>query len=523
MISVIMLTYNREQFVGRAIESILNQHYAEFEFIIVDNGSEDRSGEIAREYAGKDTRIRVLRIPKSNIGTGRNAGLDAARGEYITFIDDDDTAEPDMLGFLYRLAKENDADIALCGSTKEVNGEILPNCVFDEKLVMTPEEAVTALLQRKKYNAAMPSKLMRRELFDQIRFKTEGKYDDISVVYKYFAAANRVVAHGIPLYCFWRHPGNNSAFTTNDSLLTPEQLEEYFAAFRERTQYLSQKLPKIADYAKYSEWSYLISMCNKISKNHLENCARQLEFIKKELAEHYAEFYYSPYIEDFERELMRNYIRACGEDSTEAERTEAERTEVEIKKSGVICDSSARLLVTPEAAIDMDKSASMRLHADFHVNCNQFRGGSACSYLKLRKGAVLEVNGTFRMFYNSTIQVFEDAKLSLGKGYMNTDSLIACSKQITIGDGVAIARGVYIYDGDHHDILNDSGEVCNPAKEIVIGNHVWIGAGAMILKGVTIGDGAVIAAGAVVTHDVPAKCMAAGNPAVIIRRDVTWK
>ena len=308
MISVIMLTYNRENMVGRAIESILNQTYRDFEFIIVDNGSDDRSGDIAETYASRDDRIKVIHIPKSNIGTGRNTGLDAATGEYITFIDDDDTAEPDMLEFLYGLAKEQDADISLSGSIKEVNGEFLPNCVFDEKLVMTPEEAVVTLLKRKKYNAAMPSKLMRRELFDKIHFRTEGKYDDITVVYKYFAEAKKVVAYGLPKYCFWRHSGNNSAFTTNDLLLTPEQLDEYFEAFRERTEYLSEKLPDIADYAQYSEWSYMISMCNKIEKNHLEQCSKQLAFVKRELTEHYEEFYNSPYIEEFEKEFMRKYI-----------------------------------------------------------------------------------------------------------------------------------------------------------------------------------------------------------------------
>ncbi len=307
-ISVIMLTYNREALVGRAIESILVQTMPNFEYIIVDNGSSDKSGEIAEEYAKKDGRIRVVHIPRSNIGTGRNVGLDMAKGEYITFIDDDDTAAPDMLEFLYKLAKEQDADIALCGSTKEVNGGILPNCVFDEKLLMTAEEAVVTLLKRKKYNAAMPSKLFKRELFEHIRFRTEGKYDDISVVYKYFAEAKRVAAHGLPKYCFWRHPGNNSAFTTNDLLLTPEQLNEYFEAFRERTEYLSEKRPAIADYARYSEWSYMISMCNKIEKNHLENCKEQLVFVRRELAEHYEEFYNSPYIEEFEKEFMRKYI-----------------------------------------------------------------------------------------------------------------------------------------------------------------------------------------------------------------------
>lgn len=308
-VSVIMLTYNREALVGRAIESVLAQTMKEFEYIIVDNGSTDKSGKIAEKYAKKDARIRVLHIPKSNIGTGRNAGLDAARGEYVTFLDDDDTAEPDMLEFLYRLAKEAEADISVCGSTKEVDGVFLPNCVFEEKLVLTPEEAVVMLLKRKKIKTGMPAKLVKRKLFEELRFPEEGRYEDIRTTYKYFAKANCVVAQGSPKYRVLRHAGNNSAFTTDDMLLTPEQLDEYFDAFRERTEYLSARLPKIADYARYSEWSYMISMCNKISKNKLASCQKQLEFVKKELTAHYEEFYESPYIEEFEREFMRKYIR----------------------------------------------------------------------------------------------------------------------------------------------------------------------------------------------------------------------
>lgn len=307
-VSVIMLTHNREELVTHAIESVLAQTMREFEFIIVDNGSWDRSGMIADQYAEKDDRIRVLHIRESTIGAGRNAGLNIARGEYITFLDDDDSLDDDALDFLYRLSTDEDADISICGSTKKVNGVEIPNCVFNEKLVMTPEEGIVTLLKRKKYSAGMPAKLFKRNLFDEIRFATNRRFEDIHTTYKYFAEAKKVVAYGIPKYRILRHDGNNSGFTTNDKLLTPEQLDEYFEAFRERTVYLTEKLPTIADYAQYSEWSYMISMCNKIEKNHLDNCRKQLEFVKKELTEHYEEFYESPYIEEFEREFMRKYI-----------------------------------------------------------------------------------------------------------------------------------------------------------------------------------------------------------------------
>lgn len=119
-ISVIMLTYNRQELVGRAIESVLTQTFTDFEYIIVDNGSTDMGGVIADEYALKDGRIKVIHRERGNIGSGRNAGLDAATGEYITFIDDDDFVESDFLDFLYKLAVENNADVSICGANKEV-------------------------------------------------------------------------------------------------------------------------------------------------------------------------------------------------------------------------------------------------------------------------------------------------------------------------------------------------------------------------------------------------------------------
>ena len=179
MISVIMLTYNREQYIARAIEAILGQTYADFEFVIVDNGSGDQSGKIADGYARKDTRIKVLHIEKSSIGHGRNIGIANARGEYIAFVDDDDVAAPDMLEFLYQLVQENHADIAICGAQKDVNGEILPHSMWDEYCIWSAADAVTELLKRKRNNAGLPTKLVKRTLFEQIPFKEDCKYEDI--------------------------------------------------------------------------------------------------------------------------------------------------------------------------------------------------------------------------------------------------------------------------------------------------------------------------------------------------------
>ena len=299
MISVIMLTYNREQFIGRAVESILKQTYRDFEFIIVDNGSTDRSGQIADEYAGKDSRVRVIHRERGNIGSGRNTGLDAARGEYIAFIDDDDWAEPDFLEFLLDLIQENAADVSICGAADKA---------FDEKRLMAAEEALIELMWRKKYNMAFPTKMFRRELTETLRFPEEGSYDDIALMYRLLAGAKRVVYHGLPKYTFYRHPGNNSAWTTNHGLLTPETLEEYLRAYRTRTEWLSRLFPNSAAAFRYFEWSFMISMVEKVTRLGLTDCNTLREHMVQELWSDREEFLECPEILDFEIKWMKEYI-----------------------------------------------------------------------------------------------------------------------------------------------------------------------------------------------------------------------
>jgi acetyltransferase-like isoleucine patch superfamily enzyme len=129
------------------------------------------------------------------------------------------------------------------------------------------------------------------------------------------------------------------------------------------------------------------------------------------------------------------------------------------------------------------------------------------------------VHGDFSLHSGCRVVVSEGASLELGSGYVNSGSSILCYHAIKIGHDVMIAESVTIRDSDSHRIL-DGRHV--PSKPIEIGDHVWIGTNAMILKGVTIGDGAIVAAGAVVTKDIPPRALAGGVPATIIRNDVEW-
>ncbi len=186
---------------------------------------------------------------------------------------------------------------------------------------------------------------------------------------------------------------------------------------------------------------------------------------------------------------------------------------------------SAHLHVHNYSLINLAKSATITLPEKGALDINVLnikRDKIRPCTLWMGENAQLISKG-FTMYEGAAIVVVDGGKLTLGhNSYMN-ESLIQCANSITIGDDCAIAGDVLIQDTDFHPILDEKGNEKPVSKPIVIGNHVWICAKATILKGVTIGDGAIIAAGAVVTKDVPARCVVAGNPAKVVRENVIWK
>ncbi len=145
--------------------------------------------------------------------------------------------------------------------------------------------------------------------------------------------------------------------------------------------------------------------------------------------------------------------------------------------------------------------------------------------LYVAKGASLEV-GAFDIYAGSRININEGAILKMGSGYMNYDCVIDVFSSVSIGHGVVISERVVIRDSDNHTICEAGSEVENLSKSIAapiaIEDHVWIGMNALILKGVTIGEGSIIAAGSVVNKDVPPHCLVGGVPAKVIKTGVSW-
>lgn len=307
IISVIMPTYNRANRLKDTVESVLAQSFDSYELIIINDGSEDNTSEICTRYAEKEQKIKFINYEKNKGASyARNIGIKESKGEFITFVDDDDIVDKEMLDFLYNLAIQYIADISICGCCYGHEERISPKYIFDELMILDKVEGLNELLKREKYNSSNPNKLFRKELFQNVNY-IEGKLvDDIHVIYKLFAQANRVVAKGKPLYTYMRHGKNNSTPLENN-IWTPELLREYINMQKERVKYLTKYVPQITDRVKYSEWSYYISMCHKINNSNNWICQTEYNTMIKILKENKSEFLNSPFTTEEEKNMIEIY------------------------------------------------------------------------------------------------------------------------------------------------------------------------------------------------------------------------
>lgn len=115
-VSIVVAVYNLEKYLPRCLDALVNQTLQEIEILCVDDGSTDSAPQIIDEYAIKyPEKVKAFHKPNGGEFTTRNYGLERATGEYVTFVDTDDYVEPNWAEKLYIAAKENDADLAVCG------------------------------------------------------------------------------------------------------------------------------------------------------------------------------------------------------------------------------------------------------------------------------------------------------------------------------------------------------------------------------------------------------------------------
>lgn len=177
----------------------------------------------------------------------------------------------------------------------------------------------------------------------------------------------------------------------------------------------------------------------------------------------------------------------------------------------------SNLVLEGRVSIKFDVGSRMVLNNRLTLGYNSITKANGETKIRLDENAKIIINGDARIFYGGDVYLFKDAVLTIGNSYINSNCTLRVTNKVIIGNGCAIAWNVSIMDSEFHCIdgkLN--------ASPIIIEDHVWVGANSTILPGVTVGYGAIVAAGAVVKDNVPPKCLVAGIPARIIKENVEW-
>ncbi len=201
-ISVIVPVYKVEAYMHDCINSVLEQTYQDFEMILVDDGSPDNCGAICDEYAAKDDRICVIHQQNGGLSAARNAGLDVAQGEYVTFVDSDDVLHPNYLEYLMRGLNENQADISLLHFIRFADSSPFQKSVsYGVKAIRRGVEACYMLYSDAAviYTVAW-GKLYKIELFQSIRYPVGKIHEDEGTTYKLLYKAEKVVELDAAMY-----------------------------------------------------------------------------------------------------------------------------------------------------------------------------------------------------------------------------------------------------------------------------------------------------------------------------------
>lgn len=213
LISVIVPVYRVEEYLERCVKSILSQTYKNLEVILVDDGSPDQCPAICDACAEKDARVKVIHQENKGLSGARNAGIDAASGEYLAFVDSDDYVSPHFIEELYQLLQDTGCAIGQCRFSY-VKGDGLVEegdsafCIYRGESLMEqlygPEEKATCFV-------VAWNKLYRAELFKEtgIRYPEGRIHEDEATTYRLFHEAKKLVFLDRALYGYYTENGGS--------------------------------------------------------------------------------------------------------------------------------------------------------------------------------------------------------------------------------------------------------------------------------------------------------------------------
>ena len=207
LISILTPLYNTEKLLPRCIDSILAQTFPDFELILVNDGSKDRSGDICEAYAEKDSRIHVIHQENSGVSVARNTALEYVMAnsdsQWVMFVDSDDWVHPQILETLLELAQSYQVKVSACGYLETSDGT----------LTVTPEQLEPKLWDAKdfyywqKLLGTVPwGKLYAKECFEHIRYPAGSYFDDEFVTYRILLAQEQIPMVSAPMYGYYINP-----------------------------------------------------------------------------------------------------------------------------------------------------------------------------------------------------------------------------------------------------------------------------------------------------------------------------
>ena len=230
LISIIVPVYNNEKFLTRCINSILIQTYKNFELIIIDDGSTDKSGQICDKYKLIDNRVQVYHIKNKGVSNARNYALEKVKGKYICFIDSDDYVEKDYLKVLYTNIVKSNADISICGHN--IIDKKIRKFYTKEVEFIKENNPLDILIRHKYFKGHIWDKMYKYELIKNVKFPNINYYEDLEFNYNVFKKAKKIIYNSIPLYNYCKNDNSllNSKFNSKKFVFIDvcEKIKKYY-------------------------------------------------------------------------------------------------------------------------------------------------------------------------------------------------------------------------------------------------------------------------------------------------------